>query len=155
MADTAADIMIETLHDWGVEVVFGLPGDGINGLMEALRTRRDKILLRLPPVALPYRLSDAFSLQPSRDGQRGGAQPRHDPESLCSGRAVERARGQGQRRAGGADPDRAVQGQRGCRQPRRHDFGEPPHARAMPCAPNTRLPSPCDAKVSGAAAVAI
>jgi len=43
MADTAADILIETLHDWGVEVVFGLPGDGINGIMEALRTRREKI----------------------------------------------------------------------------------------------------------------
>src|SRR6188768_2348932 len=27
----------------GVEVVFGLPGDGINGFMEALRTRKDKI----------------------------------------------------------------------------------------------------------------
>ena len=43
MADTAADILIETLHDWGVEVVFGLPGDGINGIMEALRKRQDEI----------------------------------------------------------------------------------------------------------------
>jgi pyruvate dehydrogenase (quinone)/pyruvate oxidase len=43
MADTAADILIDTIHDWGVEVVFGLPGDGINGLMEALRTRQDAI----------------------------------------------------------------------------------------------------------------
>ena len=43
MADTAADVLIDTLHDWGVEVVFGLPGDGINGIMEALRKRQDKI----------------------------------------------------------------------------------------------------------------
>jgi pyruvate dehydrogenase (quinone) len=43
MADTAADVLIDTLHDWGVEVIFGLPGDGINGIMEALRTRQDKI----------------------------------------------------------------------------------------------------------------
>ena len=43
MADTAADILVDTLHDWGVEVVFGLPGDGINGIMEALRTRQDEI----------------------------------------------------------------------------------------------------------------
>src|SRR5262245_1481712 len=43
MASTAADILIETMQDWGVEVVFGLPGDGINGIMEALRTRRDRI----------------------------------------------------------------------------------------------------------------
>jgi pyruvate dehydrogenase (quinone)/pyruvate oxidase len=40
---TAADVLIESLLDWGVDVVFGLPGDGINGIMEALRIRRDKI----------------------------------------------------------------------------------------------------------------
>src|ERR671931_2800649 len=43
MAKTAAEILIETLHDWGVEVVFGLPGDGINGIMEALRQRQDQV----------------------------------------------------------------------------------------------------------------
>jgi pyruvate dehydrogenase (quinone) len=43
MATTAADTMIDGLIDWGVEVVFGLPGDGINGIMEALRTRQDRI----------------------------------------------------------------------------------------------------------------
>ena len=40
---TAADVLVETLMDWGVDVIFGLPGDGINGLMESLRTRQDKI----------------------------------------------------------------------------------------------------------------
>jgi pyruvate dehydrogenase (quinone) len=40
---TSADLLIETLIDWGVEVVFGLPGDGINGIMEALRKRKDEI----------------------------------------------------------------------------------------------------------------
>jgi pyruvate dehydrogenase (quinone) len=43
MTDTASDLLIERLIDWGVETIFGLPGDGINGLMEALRTRRDRI----------------------------------------------------------------------------------------------------------------
>jgi pyruvate dehydrogenase (quinone) len=43
MANTAADILIETIHDWGVDVIFGLPGDGINGIIEALRKRQDKI----------------------------------------------------------------------------------------------------------------
>jgi pyruvate dehydrogenase (quinone) len=43
MALTAADVLIETIADWGVRVVFGLPGDGINGIMEALRTRQDRI----------------------------------------------------------------------------------------------------------------
>ncbi len=40
---TAADVMIETLIDWGVEVIFGFPGDGINGIFEAIRTHADKI----------------------------------------------------------------------------------------------------------------
>ena len=40
---TAADVLIESLIDWGVDAVFGLPGDGINGLMESLRTYRDQI----------------------------------------------------------------------------------------------------------------
>src|SRR5204863_8066179 len=43
MADTAADILVESLINWGVDIVFGLPGDGINGIMEALRQRQDKI----------------------------------------------------------------------------------------------------------------
>src|SRR2546423_1170875 len=39
MAMTAADVLVETLIDWGVDTIFGLPGDGINGIMESLRTR--------------------------------------------------------------------------------------------------------------------
>ena len=40
---TASDVLVERLIDWDVEVIFGLPGDGINGIMEALRTHQDKI----------------------------------------------------------------------------------------------------------------
>src|SRR5436190_22565874 len=43
MAKTGADVLIDVLIEWGVEVVFGLPGDGINGIMEALRKRQDRI----------------------------------------------------------------------------------------------------------------
>jgi pyruvate dehydrogenase (quinone) len=43
MAVTAAEVLIDRLYDWGVEVIFGMPGDGINGLMEALRTHEDRI----------------------------------------------------------------------------------------------------------------
>ena len=43
MTKTTSDVLVERLIDWGVRVVFGLPGDGINGIMEALRTRQDKI----------------------------------------------------------------------------------------------------------------
>src|SRR5216110_484714 len=42
MANTA-DLLIEQLIEWGVSVIFGLPGDGINGLMEALRKRQEQI----------------------------------------------------------------------------------------------------------------
>ena len=35
--------MVNSLMHWGVEVIFGIPGDGINGLMEALRKRQDRI----------------------------------------------------------------------------------------------------------------
>lgn len=40
---TAADALVDALRDWGVEVIFGLPGDGINGIIEALRLRKDEI----------------------------------------------------------------------------------------------------------------
>lgn len=43
MTMTAADVLIETLIDWDVDVIFGLPGDGINGIMESLRQRQDRI----------------------------------------------------------------------------------------------------------------
>ena len=43
MAMTGGDILVETLIDWGVDTIFGIPGDGINGVFEALRQREDKI----------------------------------------------------------------------------------------------------------------
>src|ERR671925_333682 len=43
MAKTVADLIVERLISWGVDTGFGLPGDGINGLFEALRTHADQI----------------------------------------------------------------------------------------------------------------
>lgn len=43
MAKNASDIFVETIHKWGVDTVFGLPGDGVNGIIEAFRVRQDKI----------------------------------------------------------------------------------------------------------------
>src|SRR3954464_9227766 len=43
MAGTTSDVLVDRLIDWGVQVIFGLPGDGINGIMEALRTRQEHI----------------------------------------------------------------------------------------------------------------
>jgi pyruvate dehydrogenase (quinone) len=43
MAKTAAGIMVDCLLNWGVDTIFGLPGDGINGIMESLRQNQEKI----------------------------------------------------------------------------------------------------------------
>ena len=45
MADTVADLLVDRLIDWEVDTVFSLPGDGINGIFEALRRRQDHIKL--------------------------------------------------------------------------------------------------------------
>jgi pyruvate dehydrogenase (quinone) len=44
MADKiASELLVERLIAWGVDTVFGLPGDGINGIMEGLRRHKDRI----------------------------------------------------------------------------------------------------------------
>ena len=43
MAKRTADILVERLLDWGVDTIFGFPGDGVNGIFESLRTHQDKI----------------------------------------------------------------------------------------------------------------
>lgn len=39
----ASDVLVESLLDWGVDVIFGLPGDGINGFVDSLRTHKNRI----------------------------------------------------------------------------------------------------------------
>ncbi|HVA05743.1 MAG TPA: thiamine pyrophosphate-binding protein, partial [Acidimicrobiales bacterium] len=43
MAKIAAELLIERLIDWGVDTIFGIPGDGINGITEGLRRNQEKI----------------------------------------------------------------------------------------------------------------
>src|ERR1043165_5769788 len=43
MSQTVADLLVTRLIDWGVDAIFGLPGDGINGIIESLRRRRNDI----------------------------------------------------------------------------------------------------------------
>ena len=43
MSTIAAEVLIGRLADWGVDTVFGLPGDGINGIMEGLRRQADRV----------------------------------------------------------------------------------------------------------------
>ncbi|MDA8219918.1 MAG: thiamine pyrophosphate-binding protein, partial [Dehalococcoidales bacterium] len=40
---TASDTLVEALTEWGVDTIFGIPGDGVDGVIEALRRARDKI----------------------------------------------------------------------------------------------------------------
>ena len=39
----ASDVLVERLIEWGVDTIFGLPGDGINGVFEALRKHQKQI----------------------------------------------------------------------------------------------------------------
>ncbi len=43
MEKIAADLLAERLVAWGVDTIFGLPGDGINGIMEGLRRHQDRL----------------------------------------------------------------------------------------------------------------
>lgn len=42
MTSTAGDYLCERLADWGVSTVYGFPGDGINGILGALRRHEDR-----------------------------------------------------------------------------------------------------------------
>lgn len=43
MSKKVADLVVDRLVDWGVDTIFGFPGDGVDGLFEALRTHQDKL----------------------------------------------------------------------------------------------------------------
>jgi pyruvate dehydrogenase (quinone)/pyruvate oxidase len=43
MSKIASELLVERLVAWGVDTVFGLPGDGINGIMEGLRRHKDRL----------------------------------------------------------------------------------------------------------------
>ncbi len=43
MTTIVSESLVERLADWGVDTIFGLPGDGINGIMEGLRRHSDRV----------------------------------------------------------------------------------------------------------------
>src|SRR5258706_8562309 len=47
---TTAEIVIDTILEWGVDTIFGIPGDGINGVIEAIRQRQEENKLRFIQV---------------------------------------------------------------------------------------------------------
>lgn len=40
---SVSDFIVERLHEWGVRQVYGYPGDGINGLLGAMRTHQGQV----------------------------------------------------------------------------------------------------------------
>jgi pyruvate dehydrogenase (quinone) len=57
MAATVGDLLVDRLIQWGVDTIFSLPGDGINGIYESLRTKQDRIKL----VQVRHEESAAFA----------------------------------------------------------------------------------------------
>jgi pyruvate dehydrogenase (quinone) len=43
LAKQVSDLIVERLIEWGVDTIFGFPGDGVDGFFEALRTHKDKL----------------------------------------------------------------------------------------------------------------
>src|SRR5918911_1825650 len=43
LAQTTADLLIARLIEWEVDTIFGFPGDGVNGIFEALRTNQERL----------------------------------------------------------------------------------------------------------------
>ncbi len=43
MKKIASEALVERLVAWGVDTIFGLPGDGINGIMEGLRRHKEDV----------------------------------------------------------------------------------------------------------------
>ncbi len=43
MAKQVSDLIVERLIEWGVDTIFGFPGDGVDGFFESLRTHQDQL----------------------------------------------------------------------------------------------------------------
>ncbi|MGH9343035.1 MAG: thiamine pyrophosphate-dependent enzyme [Terriglobia bacterium] len=43
MAKQVSDLIVERLIEWGVDTIFGFPGDGVDGFFESLRTHQNKL----------------------------------------------------------------------------------------------------------------
>ncbi len=43
MGQQVSDLIVERLIEWGVDTIFGFPGDGVDGFFESLRTHQEKL----------------------------------------------------------------------------------------------------------------
>ncbi len=74
MAKQVSDLIVERLIEWGVDTIFGFPGDGVDGFFESLRTHQEnsassRCVMKRPRLLLPAAMRStpaalAFAAQP-------------------------------------------------------------------------------------------
>lgn len=97
MQKRVADLLIERLIEWDVDTIFGFPGDGVDGLFEALRTHQKELRFiqvrheeAAACVACGYSKYTGHRDSRQLDGKSGSSergQPRQWSQVLRSGRA--------------------------------------------------------------------
>ena len=83
MAKTAGDVIVETLMQWGVHTVFGFPGDGVDGVIEAFRKNMEKIRF----IQVRHEEAAAFAACHSHQGVRASF-PVHLRTPACTRRST-------------------------------------------------------------------
>ena len=83
MASTVADHLLERLRDWGVDTVFGYPGDGINGLLAAWGRADDRPRF-VQAGTRRWRRSRRSATPSSPAGSGSAWRPRGRARSTCS-----------------------------------------------------------------------
>jgi pyruvate dehydrogenase (quinone) len=69
MARIASEALIERLADWGVDTVFGMPGEGISGIVEGLRRHQDRVrFFQVPDEEAAARLASGYARATGRIG---------------------------------------------------------------------------------------
>jgi pyruvate dehydrogenase (quinone) len=60
MAQNVSSFILARLHDWGVERIYGYPGDGINGLRPGMKAALSGTLATMGP-SMPYAVAAKFA----------------------------------------------------------------------------------------------
>ena len=84
MAETVGDHVLARLREWGVEQVFGYPGDGINGMLGAFGTRRRPAALHPGPARGDGGVRGRRVRQVLRHAPASAWPPRARVRSTCS-----------------------------------------------------------------------
>ncbi len=82
MPDTVSDHVVGLLTEWGVDTVFGLPGDGVNGRVEAFRKASSRIATSIAGTKKPPRSPHALTANSPGDWALS-FQRQHRVPSVC------------------------------------------------------------------------